>query len=215
MPDIILWDHDGVLVDTEHLYYRATAEVLARFGVQLSLAQYRQFHLLEARGSWHLISTGTVSNETVNALRQERNERYRRILLDSEVMVPGALELLRQLRPRYRMAIVTSAERVHFDTIHERTGLRGLVDFVLTRQDYGECKPHPEPYLAAIERFGAAKRDCLAVEDSARGLTAAKAAGISCWTVYHEMTAGQDFSRADRRFPNLVELGEALLATGG
>jgi len=207
MFSTILWDHDGVLVDTEHIYYRATAEVLARFGVSLSVAQYRQFHLLEARGSWHLITAHDVD---VAALRRERNERYRQMLEGADVMVPGALDLLRRLKPRYRMAIVTSSERVHFDTIHARTGLRGLVDFVLTRADYGECKPHPEPYLAAVARFGAAKSDCVAVEDSARGLIAAKAAGLACWTVDHEMTAGQDFTSADRRFASLAELGEAL-----
>jgi len=212
MFNTVLWDHDGVLVDTERLYYRATDEVLARFGVQLGFEQYRQFHLVEARGSWHLITSRGASNRTVAVLRRERNEIYRRMLLGSEVVVPGAMDLLRRLRPRYLMAIVTSAERVHFDTIHERTGLRGLVDFVLTREDYGECKPHPEPYLAAVERFGAAKSDCVVVEDSQRGMIAAKAAGLACWMVYSDMTAGMDFSAADRRFDSLADLGEALQA---
>jgi len=211
MPSTILWDHDGVLVDTEHLYYRATRQVLARHGVDLTIAQYQQNHLVDDSGSWHLLRARGVAEEAVQALRRERNEIYGRFLVDNDVMVPGALDLLRRLRPRYRMAVVTSSERVHFDAIHAHTGLRGLVDFVLTRDAYGACKPHPEPYLSAVARFGAAKDECVVVEDSERGLIAAKAAGLACWMVYSPMTEGQKFDAADRRFMSLAEIGEVLL----
>ena len=211
MPSTILWDHDGVLVDTEHLYYRATRQVLARHGVDLTIVQYQQNHLVDDSGSWHLLRARGVAEEAVQALRRERNEIYGRFLAENDVMVPGALDLLRRLRPRYRMAVVTSSERVHFDAIHAQTGLRGLVDFVLTRDAYGACKPHPEPYLSAVARFGAAKDECVVVEDSERGLIAAKAAGLACWMVYSPMTEGQKFDAADRRFMSLAEIGEVLL----
>jgi HAD superfamily hydrolase (TIGR01509 family) len=133
------------------------------------------------------------------------------MLLETDVLVPGVMPLLRRLAKRYRMAVVTSSNREHFEAIHQRTGLPELMQFVLAREDYGECKPHPEPYLRAVERIGAAKEDCIAVEDSERGLTAAKAAGLTCWMVYSEMTEGLRFDAADRRFDTLAELGEALL----
>jgi HAD superfamily hydrolase (TIGR01509 family) len=213
MRNTILWDHDGVLVDTERLYYHATRDVLAPFGVDLSLEQYKQFHLVGAYGSWHLLTALGVEPETVKQLRRERNEIYRRMLIENDVMAPGAIDLLRRLKARYRMAIVTSSERVHFDAIHDRTELREQVDFVLTREDCAECKPDPEPYLRAVELFRARHDECLVVEDSERGLIAAKAAGLACWTVYSDMTEGQNFAAADRRFANLTELGDALMIT--
>jgi HAD superfamily hydrolase (TIGR01509 family) len=209
MLNTILWDHDGVLVDTERLYYRATREVLARFGVDLAVEQYRQFHLVEARGSWHLLKG--VTPDEVEVLRRERNDLYLKMLLANDVLVPGVVPLLRRLAERYRMAVVTSSNREHFEAIHRRTGLPELMQFVLAREDYGECKPHPEPYLRAVERFGAATEDCVVVEDSTRGLTAAKAAGLRCWIVHSEITEGLDFEGADRHCASLAEVGDALL----
>lgn len=211
MIGTILWDHDGVLVDTERLYYRATRDVLARFGVDLSVEHYRQFHLVEARGSWHLLESRGMSRETVEGLRRERNDLYLKMLLETDVLVPGAVELLRRLAKRYRMAVVTSSNREHFEAIHRHTGLPELMQFVLAREDYGECKPHAEPYLCALERFGAARDECVVVEDSTRGLSSAKAAGLRCWIVHSEMTEGLNFAGAERQFANLAGVGEALL----
>jgi HAD superfamily hydrolase (TIGR01509 family) len=210
MRDTILWDHDGVLVDTERCYFEATAEVLARIGVTLSLEQYRQFHLVEARGSWHL--AGDLPGAEIETLRTERNALYTRMITGRDVLVPGAIDLLKRLKPYYRMAIVTSAWREHFEAIHRTSGLKDQVAFVLAHEDYTRSKPDPEPYLAAMARFGAAKDRCLAVEDSARGLAAARGAGIGCWMVYSEMTAGLCFDGAERRFDSLMAAGEALVA---
>jgi len=212
MLSTILWDHDGVLVDTERLYYRATREVLARAGVDLSVEQYRQLLLVEARGAWHLAEERGASAGEIEQLRRDRNLLYMKMIQDEDVVVPGALELLKRLAPRFRMAVVTSSQGVNFDAIHRNTGLRDLVEFVLVREDYGESKPHPEPYLRAVERLGVPKEDCLVVEDSERGLRAARAAGLRCWIVETEMTAGLSFDDAERVFPDLAAAGEALLA---
>jgi HAD superfamily hydrolase (TIGR01509 family) len=212
MPEAILWDHDGVLVDTERLYFQATRELLARVGVEITAEQYRQFLLVEGRGAWHLAEARGISKEEIARLRAGRDDRYMHLLTRGDVVVPGALDLLKRLRSRYRMAVVTSSQRVHFDAIHAHTGLRGLVEFVLTRADYGECKPHPEPYLRALERLALPAGQCLVVEDSERGLRAAQAAGLKCWIVYSELTAGSSFEAADRCFASLADLGQALLA---
>jgi beta-phosphoglucomutase-like phosphatase (HAD superfamily) len=79
------------------------------------------------------------------------------------------------------------------------------------REDYARSKPHPEPYLTGLQRFGAAKEQALVVEDSARGLRSAVAAGIDCAVVRNDFTAGQDFSRARHRIETLIELKDIIL----
>ncbi len=106
----------------------------------------------------------------------------------------------------YRIGIVTSSRRDHFEIMHERTGLLPHVDFVVAQGDYERSKPAPDPYLMGIDRSGAPASECLAIEDSARGLAAAKAAGLACWVVPSGMTDGQDFAAADRRLESLGEL---------
>lgn len=211
MPTTILWDHDGVLVDTEGLYFRSTRDVLARVGVELTADQYRQYLLAESRGAWHLAEEHGCSAAEVEALRGERNRLYQKMITERDVVIPGAAELLRRLRPQYRMAIVTSCMRDNFQAIHRQTAIPDLVEFVLVREDYAESKPDPEPYLLAVQRMGVQPDDCLVIEDSKRGLIAAKAAGLKCWIVRSEMTEGMPLDGADGYFDTLADVGKALL----
>lgn len=210
MLKTILWDHDGVLVDTERFYFQATREVLAGVGVALSAEQYRQFLLIESRGAWHLAEERGVTGAALRKLQADRNARYLELIAENDVIIPGALDLLATMKPRARMAIVTSCRRAHFEAIHQTTGISDLVEFVLTREDYGESKPDPEPYLTAVDRLGVAKEACVVVEDSLRGLIAARRAGLRCWIVYSDMTAGLSFDGAERQFGNLADIRAAL-----
>ncbi len=88
---------------------------------------------------------------------------------------------------------------------------RQFMDFILVREDYELAKPHPEPYLTGLERFGAAKEEALVVEDSSRGLNSAVAAGIDCVVVDNDFTQAQDFSQARYRIKTLSELEDIIL----
>jgi beta-phosphoglucomutase-like phosphatase (HAD superfamily) len=111
------------------------------------------------------------------------------------------------------MAIVTSSRRDHFDLIHATTDLLHLFSFILCREDYREAKPDPEPYLAALQRSGLAPRQCLVIEDSVRGLAAAKAAGLTCWVIPSAQTRGQDFAAADRVLDGIADVARLLPAS--
>lgn len=213
MWQALLWDHDGVLVDTERLYFQATRELLAETGVELTAADYRRYLLVASRGAWHLAAERGVSEAAIAELRQRRDQRYKELLLAEEVLIPGVLELLAQLHMRTRMAVVTSSKRVHFDAIHTRTGLPRYFELILTREDYAESKPDPEPYRTALARMGLRAEQCLVLEDSERGLIAAKAAGLTCWVVPSELTRDSCFTQADRRFDSYEALHGALLGS--
>lgn len=208
---VLLWDHDGVLVDTEGLYFRATHETLQSVGVSLSSEQYRQLFLVGGNGAWHLAEQHGVASQQLVQLKRQRNERYRQLLVQQDVLFPGALSLLSALAPHYRMAIVTSTLREHFDAIHERSGLPDYFELILTRGDYVLAKPAPEPYLTAMAKLGVTAAECLVIEDSERGLRAAKAAGLSCWVLPSPLTTGSSFHGAERTLRDLAELRDALL----
>lgn len=212
MTRALLWDHDGVLVDTEGLYFAATREVLATLGIDLSEELYRQHFLVQGTGVWQIASERGVPEDMIAQLRQRRNARYDELLQRSEVLSPYALPLLASLSQRFRMCIVTSSHGDHFQTIHRTTGLTQYFEFILTREDYVHSKPNPEPYLTAVARLGLAKTDCLVIEDSERGLAAAMAAGLRCWVVPSALTKGSRFEAADRQFESLQSLHEALSA---
>lgn len=206
----ILWDNDGVLVDTERLYCEATREILGTVGIDLSDDEYRELFLKHNSGAWHLAAAQGRSDDEVAHLREKRNALYGTLLRGRNLTIAGVEPVLGTLRGRYTMGVVTSSRRDHFDIIHATTGLLRYFDFVLTREQYVNSKPDPEPYLAAVEKTGLRHEQCLAVEDSERGLAAATSAGVKCIVIPTALTAGGDFSSAYKVLGNIRELPAIL-----
>jgi len=214
MFEAIFWDNDGVLADTESLYYRATREVLATVGVDLPEEAYVELFLRQGKGAWHLAEARGLSAARVEALRRQRDDLYSALIDAGPALFPHVVEIVQRLARRYRMAIVTSSEPQHFERIHREPTFLALFEFILTRSHYREAKPHPEPYLCALERSRLAPSQCLVVEDSERGLRAAKAAGLTCWVIPSGLTRRCRFAGADRVLASADELAAALLPIG-
>jgi HAD superfamily hydrolase (TIGR01509 family) len=210
MKKYILFDHDGLLVDTEYWYFRAGELALASVGVSLDKDQYLR-DMSQGLGTWASARAAGIDEDTIKRLGVIRNERYQDYLRTESIEIAGVTDALAELSSLARMAIVTAAKRVDFDVIHEKRQITRFMDFVLTREDCDRTKPHPDPYLAGLKRFGAAKEETLVVEDSLRGLTSAVAAGIDCAVVHNDFTKAQDFSKAKYRIKSLVELKDIVL----
>ena len=209
----LLWDNDGVLVDTERWYFQATREVLAEVGIELTEALYFEHFLASANGISHLAAPRGFSETEIEKLRQDRNERYQLHLERQPLEIPGVRETLQALRPHFTMGIVTSSRRSHFETIHQRTGFLEYFDFAITADDCENCKPAPDPYLQAIARSGFPAASYLAIEDAPRGLIAARAAGLDCWVVPTTLSRHADFSAATRTLNGVTEVASLLLGS--
>lgn len=171
----ILWDNDGVLVDTEKVFFEANRRELAALGVEASWADFEEINL---RRGQSLLSLSGLDGDDLRALFARRDALYRELLSTEEIAIAGMGELLGRLAPRFRMGIVTSSHREHFEIIHARSGLLRHFAFHVVREDYPLSKPHADGYLAGIDRAGLPPDRCLAVEDSPRGVAAAQAAGL-------------------------------------
>ncbi len=205
MKRYILWDHDGVLVDTEPLYFEATRRCIAELGIELNHQDYLQ-EMARGVSAWEQATARGVSESRIRAHRKRRDALYQRLLVENDIDVPGVEELLAQLAADYAMAIVTTARRADFDLIHRQRGIRRHMAFVLTSGDYPRAKPAPDPYLCALERFGATPAQAVVVEDSERGLRSAVAAGIDCVVVANAFVEGQDFTAATAQIESLDQL---------
>jgi len=206
----ILFDHDGVLVDTEFWYYKAGARALADIGLTLDKDRYLR-DMNQGLGTWAQARAAGVDEEAISRQREVRDDYYQEYLRTEAIEIEGVVDTLAELSKYVRMAIVTTAKRADFDIIHENRHIRQFMDFVLVREDYKLAKPHPEPYLTGLQRLGASKEETLVVEDSARGLNSAVAAGIDCAIVYNDFTKAQNFSRASYRIETLIELKDIIL----
>jgi HAD superfamily hydrolase (TIGR01509 family) len=206
----ILFDHDGVLVDTEFWYYKAGERALADIGFSLDKEQYLR-DMAEGSGTWAQARAAGIDEQTISRQREVRDGYYQEYLRTEAIEIERVVETLAELSKYVRMAIVTTARRVDFEIIHAKRQISQFMDFVLVREDYKLTKPHPEPYLTGLRRLGAIKEETLVVEDSSRGLNSAVAAGIDCVIVHNEFTKGQDFSQACYRIETLAELKDIIL----
>ena len=211
MLKTIIWDNDGVLVDTEVLYFKATREVLSEIGVDLTPKLFAQISLKQGRSTFDLAAAQGVGPEVIARLRTDRNRRYSELLRKGVRILDGVEDTLHRLRGKVLMGVVTSSLKEHFEIIHSGTGLLHFFDFVLTREDYGKSKPNPEPFITAAVQNGLRPEHCIIVEDSERGLAAAKAAGIRCIVVPNRLSRNGNFSGAYRVLSSATEVAAEIM----
>ena len=192
----ILWDHDGVLVDTERWYFVATRDVLEGVGVELSQETYLEY-MARGQQCWDLCRDRGMTDEEVSRHRELRNSIYQEHLRTQEIEIDGVADVLSTLSKSFEMAVVTTARRADVELIHESRGLLGFFQFVLTIEDYQRPKPDPEIFLLAAHRLGVAPDECIVVEDSAAGVAAAKSAGMLCVGFKGLPHVQQDLSKSD------------------
>lgn len=192
----VLWDNDGVLVDTEGLYFQATKTVLGTVGMDLTPEQFKEISLRHGQSTFRLAAERGIADEKIACLRAERDRIYAESLGTQPCLVDGVEEVLRSLHGKVRMGVVTSTYREHFGVAHATSGVEQYLDFVITREDCQHLKPHPEPHLTAVQRYGLRSEECIVVEDSERGLASARAAGLECLIVLSEWSEGSDFREA-------------------
>lgn len=215
MLKAILWDNDGVLVDTEGLYFEATRQSLADAGVELSRELYADISLRQGRSAFDVLRERGVSDDTIEQVRTTRDDRYSALLQSRPLLIDGVEETLASLHGSIRMGVVTSSRKVHFDLIHRSTGILDYFELVLTREDYRQSKPNPEPYRTALERAGLAAQECVVVEDTERGMLSAVAAGIPCLVIPNALNREGDFSAAREVLTNVREVAHVVARMRG
>ncbi len=215
----LLFDHDGVLVNTEPLYLQAIQEQLATLGIELLESDYIK-GMATGADPWALARAAGKDEAAIAQLRGARDTRYQQLLRSQPIRIPQADEVIAVLAEHFQLAIVTTSRDEDFDLIHGLDGAAKTLDtpdvvrhmdFVLKRSSYINSKPDPEPYLLALSRFGIEPAKALVIEDSERGLRAAVAAGIDCAALYHPFTVAQNFDKARYRFDSLQTLQRFLL----
>jgi HAD superfamily hydrolase (TIGR01509 family) len=205
MKKFILFDHDGVLVNTEHWYYMANKRALEEMGIDLPLPVYLAL-MADGTKVWTLAQAAGIDDQVIHEGRTRRDRYYQQYLLSEDIEIRGVVDTLKELSSLCDMAIVTTSRRVDFELIHRDRQILDYMNFVLTVEDYALAKPHPEPYLSGLRRFQATPEQAIVVEDSARGLKSAVAAGVDCIVVHNDFTASHDLSAAMLKIGDIREL---------
>lgn len=213
----VLFDFDGVLVDTEWAIYQSWQRFFESHGHPLPLDIYTRCigsdfatwspktHLEEITGmafDWH----------DLDARRQQEILRD----LTHEGPMHGAVKFLQDLAATaLPCAVVSSSSHRWVDGWLEKLGLAGYFNTTVCRGDAPRIKPAPDLFLEAARRLAVAAADCLVIEDSLNGMSAAQAAGMPVWVVPNRVTAGLDFTVADRVFRSLADCAAEFQSPAG
>ena len=172
--DVLLFDFDGVLANSEPVHHSAWNQTLKPLGIQLDWDDYRK-HFVGISDEIALRDRLGV-REGGEALVAQKQQFFRQGLAAVQPFLPDTVKMLKEVCQSYRLAVVSSSYRSEVEPPLARGGIRPLFQMLICGEDVKHFKPSPEPYLLAAERMGA--RRPLVIEDSEAGVASGRAAGF-------------------------------------
>jgi len=219
----IIFDFDGVLVDTEPTIMKVTQAMAALEGWTLSeVDYYRELLPLDDRAM--LERLGQLFGRSLDPARREellerKTRAYREIITDGLPPMPGAVEFVKQAAARFPLAIASGSLQPEIEHLLVKAGLRDQFAVLVTASECARSKPDPQIYLITLERLGRLPHfrqqplcaaECLAIEDAPGGVDAAHAAGMKCLALTHSRPAAE-LAHADWVRPSFAEVDLAQI----
>jgi HAD superfamily hydrolase (TIGR01509 family) len=207
----IIFDLDGVIVDSEPVHFKAHKKSIEKFGIQLSKGDYLKYGV--ARGDEFLFAS--MSKKFGKKINLEKARMFKRKyfeeLLQKELRLREGIDvLLSFLKDRYSLAVASSSRGETIEAVLEKFEIFQYFEVVVGGDDVENVKPAPDIYLKVVAELNAAAGECIAIEDSETGLLAAKAAGLKCIAVPTEFTGMHDFSQADFLVEDLLAIKKVI-----
>ncbi len=208
-PQAVIFDMDGVLVDSEPFHFENETRMFRKLGLDISDEEHSHFTGVATDVMWQQISETRKLPLSVAELTEltvlESNQYFGS--LEKIEPLPGLVDLLEKLvATEIPLAVATSSDTVTMKNILEKSGLRKYFRFTVCRDDVENSKPEPDVFLHAAKLLGVPPENCLVFEDSRNGIKAAKAAGMVCIAYSGGNSGHQDQSQADRRIAHFNEL---------
>jgi len=201
----VIFDLDGVIVDTEPIWFETYSRVCHSYGVTFTEELDK---LVKGRTNAYRQLTAVLGIPEKHAEFAEKSRKIYRSLFDRKAkLMPGAVALLKELKKNYSIAIATSAnaDRLEFN-LEKFPRLRPLLSATVSANEVKNGKPAPDTFLLAAKKLSLEPRDCLVIEDAESGLEAAKSAGMKVIGLNPGHVTPQDLSKADRVISSLSEV---------
>lgn len=196
----VIFDMDGVLINSERMHYEALSKTLAARGAVLGWEYYAQFVGSSAAHMWEVLERDFGLSDS----RKERAAAYAMnqwffLERDGYIAVPGAQKLVEQLFcAGARLAVASSSALPAIEATVEALQIRHCFVRLISGESVARPKPAPDVFLEAARQLQTPPEDCIVIEDSENGVRAAKAAGMYCIGLQNPDSGAQNLSAADR-----------------
>jgi len=214
MITTVIFDLDGLLVDTEQLHYCAYQTALRARGATLTESDYVEHWVRSGKGIVEWVSDHGL-NLDPHEVRTHKSKCYIELLSSSLRPMEGAVELLQTLSGKKNLALASSSYRDAVDGVLEGLHLAHYFKTIVSGLDVTRVKPAPDIFLVAARQAGADPFECVVLEDAEKGVVAAYHAGMRCIAVPNAYTRHHDFSKATQVCSSLKEITLEIIETIG
>lgn len=201
--DAIIFDMDGVIIDSEPLHYEVESVMFQEFGLEISADEHAQFLGMSSTDMWqHIQNTRGLPISVAEMVQRER-EMYQLLATERGVPeIPGSVALIRELAATgVPIAVASSAPMEQIAGMVAQTGIEGLFSALVSGDEVPRSKPDPAIYLETARRLNVSPLSCAVIEDSAHGFHAATSAGMHCIRFHRDHYPTMDHVRAALALP--------------
>jgi HAD superfamily hydrolase (TIGR01509 family) len=203
----ILWDMDGVLADTAEVHYQTWNNFLADYGVQLSPEQFKSIFGMKNQDFLPAVLGYTPSTEWLNQASETKEKSFRDFMDGNVHIFPGVLDLLKRFKGLgFKQAVASSAPIENIDAVVDHLNIRSYFEALVSPIGIAS-KPEPDIFLHAAELLHATPDQCLVIEDSIHGITAARRAHMKVLAVANSYPP-EKLKEADKVVNSLTNLTE-------
>jgi beta-phosphoglucomutase family hydrolase len=208
----VIFDLDGVIVESENAHIEAEKQTLQRYGVQISADELHEYTGTTAQVMFTELIRKYKLKTTFEEMFQQKEKTFFKLLEKDAEPTKGIITLLRELKSkRIKLAIGSSSTKKQINYVLNKLKIEDLFDSVIGAEDITRSKPDPEIFLKAAKELQAEPRECLVVEDSKLGVEAAKRAHMKCLGYRNPDSGNQDLSKADMITDDFSKLNVATL----
>lgn len=201
----IIFDMDGLIVDTEPVLAKSVISALKNQSIELSESEYFE-HWTKNGGNVKQYAQSKKWEINFELYRKEKKETYLKFLKNNIPLIPKVKEKILLLHEKYMLALVSSSDREFIEVILDSTHLRKYFSVVVGGDEVKAEKPDPEGFLLAAKKMRVLPSECVVLEDAQKGIIAAKAAGMKAIAIPNKHTKNNDFSKADQILKSIEEL---------
>jgi HAD superfamily hydrolase (TIGR01509 family) len=196
----IIFDMDGVLIDTEPIYINLRKSLFKKLGITLCLEEHHDFVGISPWKMWQILRERFKLSESIEQLVQiEKEEQYKKLRSEKKIEpIPGTITLLNSLKDMDKnLAIASSSSKKIVTFILDKLSFNHYFDTIVCGDQISEGKPAPFIFLKVANLMGVKPSDCVIIEDSKNGVTGANAAGMLCIAYQNLKSGRQDLSKAE------------------
>lgn len=205
MKKALVFDMDGLMIDSEGLYFEVEREMAREFGQVAEDALMWKMMGRSPLESMRIFARELRLPASPEDLLTARQARVEKKMLSEVLPMKGLYEIIETFHEKLKLAISTSSPRRFVDIALEKLRLEHIFDVIQTHEDVTKGKPEPDIYLKAAEKLEVRPGECIVLEDSHNGALAARRAGCYCIAIPNEYTKEQDFSFVHHIAEDLLE----------